>query len=80
MDPTFRASGRPVWLLPTIFFATTFVIAMISDRAEVIPEFFGTSSSRNPEAGIVAVLITFPTVACCFYALGIRGKKQTDHS
>ncbi len=79
MGPTFRAAGRGVWVAPTFFFLVVLLSEFTSDPKRVLPEFLGTSS-RNPEAAFVAVLLTFPAVTCCFYALGIGRKKETDYS
>ncbi len=70
--------GRIGLAVPRNRFSGAFVGEMVSNERQVMPEFFGTSSS-NPEAGVIAVLLTFPTATCCFYALGIRWRKGIDH-
>jgi hypothetical protein len=53
----------------------SFLSVVLIDRQEIIPEFFATISNRSPEAGILAVLITFPMATPALMPLGFGGRK-----
>lgn len=71
----FREAGRRIWFVPVCLFAAAFIAALLSNWRRAVPECFGVRGGETEE-GIVAMLITFPTIACSFYALGIRLRKS----
>jgi hypothetical protein len=75
----FRRAGSQIWVAPLSLFAVAFLVSVLSNWREAFPEFFGLRGGETEE-GIVAVLLTFPTAACCFYAIGIRLRKSIASS
>jgi len=71
IGPSFRRSGRWIWLLPSLVCAVAFLASLFLD-AEELPYFFVPKGGASEE-GIQLILVTLPAVSCCFYALGIRG-------
>jgi hypothetical protein len=71
----FRQAGRFIWVFPLSLFTIAFLSALFSGGLHAIPEFFGVRGGETEE-GIGAILMTFPTVACCCYAFGIGREKR----
>jgi hypothetical protein len=77
LGSAFRQAGGRIWLAPLSFFSVTFLIDLLSFGRQAVPEFFGIRGG-SAEEGIVAVLVTLPTAACCFYSVGIRWRRKSN--
>jgi hypothetical protein len=69
-------AGRWIWVIPVSIFAVAFLVTLMSDWHRVLPGFFGIRGGQTEE-GIGAIFITFPTLACCSYAVGIGLRRNT---
>ena len=77
LGPAFKRAGRWIWIAPVSLFAVAFLDGLFTDWRHVIPDFFGVSGGEA-EQGLLAMLITFPTAACCLYSVGISLRKVSE--
>lgn len=78
LSPTFRASGRVIWVIPAVLFVLLLTGSAYSDWQKALVTAF-MFRNDEPESGLGVVLITFPTVACCFYSFAVgslRARKR----
>jgi hypothetical protein len=79
IGPTFRESGRGIWVAPVTLFVLVLVVSIFSDWRRAFREMFMFTNDQ-PESGLAVVLLTFPTVACCFYSIGIGRRSAPEAS
>jgi hypothetical protein len=78
IGPTFRESGRGIWVAPVTLFVLVLAVSIFSDWRRALREMF-MFTNEQPESGLAVVLLTFPAVACCFYSIGI-GRRSTPEA
>jgi hypothetical protein len=71
-----KEAGRWIWVIPVSIFAVGLLVTLLSDWRQALPGLFGVRGGENEE-GLGAIFITFPTLACCSYAVGISLRKST---
>jgi hypothetical protein len=77
LGPAVKQAGSWIWVVPGSTFTVAFLVTLLSNWRQALPEFFGIRGGATEE-GLIALLVTFPTLACCFYAVGINVRRSTQ--
>ena len=75
MSPGFRVAGRWVWVAPVGLLLVSVVSGLLRNSAEALREVFYLNGGESNH-GLGALLITFPALASCFYAVSIGLNKK----
>lgn len=71
--PHFAVSGRWVWVLPCIFVSALLLVFVTYTHTPLSRSLADLFSPPNDLAGVLGVLfVTYPTLGCVGYSLGIR--------
>ena len=71
--PHFAVSGRWVWVVPSIFLLALLVVFVIYTHEPLSRNLADLFSPRNDLGSVLAALfVTYPTLGCVGYSVGIR--------